>query len=389
MLFNWKAAALLMVLALTLVFLLPGEPLEAATVEAENTVTIGDEEIIEDDVYLFGNTVNIRGTIVGDAFILANNANIEGTVEGGVFVLSETLNISGDVTGTIRAAANRILFEGSTERDLVVAANAISVGGTVGNDYLGAANRTVLTGIIGRDISAATNTLDLSGDVGGDIDVIVENLTIRSGAVVEGEIKYYSEYEAAVEDQAAIGPLTREDPPTERFRIRPARTFWSFVRPILSLLVVALLMALIFPRFTDGTAETIRKRPGASLGYGALVVFITPLISLFFLITIIGFPVSLLLMLLYIALICLTRVFTGYFLAALVFNRSGRKLHPVWTALIGVLALGLIIMIPIVGWIIHIGAVLFGAGAVMVFLFDKKGKAPSAQEATLVRTDEM
>jgi len=166
--------------------------------------------------------------------------------------------------------------------------------------------------------------------------------------------------------------MERLDPPAERPVTTPLRNAWSVVRPVLSILVAALLMALIFPFLTSGTAQKIKEKPGLSLGVGALVVFVVPLAALFLLITVVGIPISFLSMLLYLVLLYLTRIFAGFFLARVVFERYNKQFHPVWTALIGVFVLVLLTNIPYVGWLIHLAAVLFAAGAFILYLVEKK-----------------
>jgi hypothetical protein len=135
---------------------------------------------------------------------------------------------------------------------------------------------------------------------------------------------------------------------------------------------VALLMILLFPAVTKGSAAMIGEKPTSSLGTGALIVFVAPIAALILLATVIGIPVSFLSMLLYIVLIYLSRVFAGYFLAELAFNKFGVELHPVLKALIGVLVLALIFKIPYIGWLIHLAAVIFGSGAFIHYMLHQK-----------------
>jgi hypothetical protein len=155
---------------------------------------------------------------------------------------------------------------------------------------------------------------------------------------------------------------------------------WGFIRPILSLLALALLMILVFPGLCNGTAQVIKQQPGKSAGAGAIILFVTPFAALLLLITVIGAPISMLSMLLYIVVICISRVFAGYFLAQLVLDRIGKQLHPVLTMLGGVLVLALLFKIPYIGWILHLAAVLFAAGAFILYLSGKKEKETAAPE---------
>lgn len=344
----------------------------AMIITGDNTI-INPGETIDDDLYIFGDTVTISGLVMGDAVIFASEAIVDGTITGSLLVFAQTIRISGDVEGAIRGGANMISFQGVAGRDLIMAANTISLAGEIGKDLFCAASNVAVTAPVGRNIQASANRLDVDAPVGGSITARVGDLVFGPLAQVDGAVTYYSENEATLDSGAIIGgAIKRLDPPVDRVAVSPARSTWSFIFPILSLLAVALVMALLFPLLTAGTARTIGERPGPSVGYGALLVFVAPLAAIFLIITVIGIPISFLSMLLYIVLIYLTRVFAGYFLAQVVLEKFGKELHPVWTALIGVLVLALLIRIPFVGWLIHLAAVLFAAGAFILYLAGRK-----------------
>lgn len=367
------------IIILLLLVIIPLEA-EAADISSGDVLTVEVAEIIDDDLYYFGDTVIINGTVLGDAIIFCREATIDGKVEGSLLVFAETIRINGEIVGSARGGANSLIFQGSTERDLMMAANTASISGLVGNDLFIGASSANLTGEVGRDIRASINRLTVDGPVGGDIKAYVNELIFGSSAKVGGKVTYTSENEADVSSEAIIsGTLDRLDPPSETITASPGRTAWSFVRPILSLLAATLVMTLLFPVLTSGTALTIKNKPGKSIGYGALVVFVAPIAALLLLISVVGMPIGFLSMLLYIVLIYLTRIFTGFFLADIVFKRFNKKVHPVWTGLAGVLVLALFIKIPYLGWLIHVAAVLFAAGALIIYLAEEKKKPDSLE----------
>jgi len=340
-------------------------PAEAARVETGDIITINKDEIINDDIYYFGETVNLKGTVTGDAVILARQVNFDGTIEGSLLVFAQSILLNGDVKGTIRGAADSVYFNGSTKGDLIMAADTINISGPVKRDIIAAASRLVIEAPVGNDIKAA-----------------VGELIIGSRADIEGNVYYRSADEAVIEREAAIRGTIERSEPAGQETIAPTRSVWNFIRPILSILLVTVLIILLFPNTARETVQTIKERPGLSLGIGALAVFITPLAAILLLLTVIGAPLSILSILTYTVLLYLTRVFAGYFLGRLAFDRMGRELHPLWVALVGVLILSLLINIPYIGWLIHLVAVILAAGALLLHLTGKK-KEQKAQPATI------
>ncbi len=375
MVFSKRKASLFLLAAVICVlasFFIPLRA-EAARVLSSEVIKFGPEETVADDLYLFGNTVTVSGTVLGDTIIFAREAIIDGKIKGSLLVFAEMVRVTGEVEGTARGASNSFFFQGSTARDLLVAANTISVTGSIGWDFFGAASNLTVTGPVGRDMKVATKRLVVDGPVGGSIETTTDELIIGPGAKIGGRITYTSEKEATVDQNAVIGGVVKRlEPVAEPAVTPPGRRAWRFARPIFSLLLVALLMALFFPVLTAGAAQTIRGRAALSTGYGALVVFAAPIASLILLFTVIGLPVALLTMLLYTVLLYLSRIFAGYFLAQLALDYFNKKLHPVWTALFGVLVLALLTRIPFIGWLIHLAAVLIASGAFIAYLASNK-----------------
>ena len=381
-----NVSIMLATVSLVLVLVLFAIPAEAATILTGDNLTVEAGEIIDDDLYLFGETITVSGIVSGDAILFGNEVVVNGQVMGSLLVFAQNVRIDGNVAGSVRGGSNTFSFRGSTGRDLMVMANTVTVAGPIGQDFFAAANNVTITGSVARNIKTSLNRLVVDGPVGGDIEAIVSELVIGPNALVEGKVTYTSESDAAVNNQAVVGgALTRLDPPTsEVVSGKPAGfSVWGFVRPILSLLVVGLVMILLFPEVTKGAAKMIRSKPAGSLGTGALIVFVAPIAAIILLVTVIGIPISFLSMLLYIVLLYLSRIFAGYFLASLAFEKLGKELHPVWVTLIGVLVLALIFRIPYVGWLIHLAAVLFGSGAFMHYMLKKKDE----QEQVPVRTE--
>jgi cytoskeletal protein CcmA (bactofilin family) len=369
---KYPGRILISVLLLSLLFTLTCLPAEAAKIEAGDNLNVGADELIDDDLYLFGDVITVSGTVTGDAILFGREVVVDGNIMGSLLVFAETVRINGNVAGTVRGGSNSFSFQGSSGRDLMIMANSITISGPVGQDLFAAASNGTITGSVGRDLKSSMNRLIIDGPVGGDINAIVSELVIGPNALVSGKVTYTSETEATVNNQAVIGgSITRLDPP-KTTGISAGRSVWGFVRPILSLLFVALLMILFFPAVTKGSAAMIGEKPTSSLGTGALIVFVTPIAALILLATVIGIPVSFLSMLLYIVLIYLSRVFAGYFVAELAFKKFGVELHPVLQTLIGVLVLALICKIPYIGWLVQLAAVIFGSGAFMHYMLHQK-----------------
>ena len=56
----------------------------AAEVRSGDTVTVGPDQIIDDDLYVFGNNVLVQGSVHGDVIAAGSSVTIAGHVTGSV-----------------------------------------------------------------------------------------------------------------------------------------------------------------------------------------------------------------------------------------------------------------------------------------------------------------
>ena len=364
----FKGLAVLPIVMLLTVF--AAVPVLAAELRQGDTVTVASGEVIDDDLYIAGGTIIIDGTINGDLIAGGGIITVNGTVNGSIMAAGGTVNINGEVTHAVRVIGGTLNISGTIGRDLLVASGEFSMASTAE---------------IGGDLLLGAGTARIDGLIKGDINSGVEHLSIASTASIQGEITYISENEANIQSGAQIiGTITHKLPnikerlavgtnrlPNVGERLAPAIGLGLGARVIgfLMTLVVGIVIILIAPKRMKAITESIRTRPWASLGWGAIILIFTPIAALIVCITIIGIPLGLITLVLYGIAIHLTQLFAGLYIGQLIIG-SSRKVGS-RGALVGALVLGLAIfsllkLIPYLGGIIGLAAVLFGLGAILV-----------------------
>jgi hypothetical protein len=93
-------------------------------------------------------------------------------------------------------------------------------------------------------------------------------------------------------------------------------------------------------------------------------MFAAPAIILLLMLSIVGIPLGILVLLLWLVIAILSVPFAAYFTGSLIVPR----LHPVLIVLIGGIVLAILELIPILGWIIGIVAYWLGVGTVLAGL---------------------
>jgi len=339
----------------------------AFDVRRGDIVTVASEEVIDSDLYVAGGTIIIDGTINGDLIAAGKIIRVNGPVNGSIIAIGGTVNINGEVTHAVRVIGETLNISGTIGRDLLVAGDKVSMASTAE---------------IGSDLLLGAGTALIDGLIKGNINSGVESLTIASTASIQGKLTYISENEANIQSGAQImGPITHKLPdvkerlavgthklPYVKERLTPAG-LWGKVIGFLMTLVLGIIIILLAPRRVKAVTESIRTRPWASLGWGAIILIFTPIAALIVCITIIGLPLGLITLVLYSIAIYLTQLFAGLLIGQLIIGAS--RGVETKAAIVGALALGLAILsllklIPYLENVIGLATVLFGLGAILV-----------------------
>ena len=353
-------------------------PVRAAAADvraASGDQTIGAGTTITDDLYIFGNNVNIAGTVQGNVIAAGGTVTITGHVTRDVMVAGGTVDINGPVDGSVRVAGGTVTINGAVSGDVVAADGTLNVGSdaAIGRDLVFAAGQATVAGPIARNVTLGSGTVTIENSVGGNITGNVDRLTLASGAKVAGYLDYTSNNVVVVNSGAAVtGAVTRHAPTTaSQFggTAWPALSFIGWLQGWIGISILGLLLVLLFPGFTTKATEALEHRPGASLGFGATILVVTPIVGIIaFVLGLIigGWWLAVLLFPAYILALALGYVVTGDLIGRWGATRFGWHLHPALIVVGGLFVLSAIGAIPILGWLISLFAAIFGLGALAI-----------------------
>jgi len=359
----------------------------AAEVRSGPTVTIGPNETVADDLYVFGNNVVVQGTVNGDVIAAGSSVTIAGHVTGSVMAAGSTLVVSGPVDGSVRLAGNLLTVSAPVGGDALMAGSILTVNApaSVGRDVLAGGNAINLQSPVGRNVSVGGNTLTVGSTIGGAINASVTDLVLGDGAVVQGPVSYMSSHEATVSSGARVPSGLQRTPPAPA-TVNP----WvvggidtlALIRGFIGLAALGILLVLAFPRAATAAAATVQRRWAASLGLGfALLVGIPVLALAVFGVGLLigGWWIGLMLLSLYGVLAIVGYLAFAQWLGLAALGLSKGQARPVWALLLGLLMLGLATVVPVLGALVVFGAIVFGIGAVALSGWQKYRGAPEAE----------
>jgi len=365
----------LRLLALVLLILaLSPSPAAAADIRQGQDITIGSSETIEDDLYAFGTNISISGTIHGDLVAAGSNISVDGTVTGDVIAAGNSIAIRGQVGGTVRAAGNTIVLDGKVTNDLLAAGNELTIlsNGRVGRDVVVGAATATITGQIGRDLQAGNSNLKIDGGVGGNVLATVDRLQITDRGTIGGNLKYTSKNEAQIANTSSVkGSTERVTPDNGRAPLvtGPAALVIEWLKGLIGLLILGILVVFFFPGFARRAGEALVRSPWLTLAIGALVLIGLPILAIVFFAVgalIGGWWIGFVVLSLFVVVLALSIPVAAVGVGGALLRMTRRPV-PVWLALIiGLIALLLIALVPILGGLVIFCALLFGMGATTI-----------------------
>jgi cytoskeletal protein CcmA (bactofilin family) len=364
------------ILVVTLLMILSAVSVLAFDARSGMAVTVASGEVVDDDLYVAAETIIIDGTIDGDLWAAGNTITVNGIVNGSVMAAGRIVNINGDVTHAVRAVAETININGDVDGDVMAGCGKLNIASTarIGGDLLFGADIASIDGPVEGNIKGSGREVTISNWVNGDVELEVESLTILSTANIGGDLSYTSEEEADIQSGAQItGATTHTIPEVKEDEAKgfPFVLFTSALSKLISFLmafVTGIVIIFLAPKKLTSITDAIGTRPGPSAGWGAMILFLTPIAALIVCLTIVGIPLGLIALVLYGVALYLAQIPVGLFIGRWIIGRF--RVVESKAIMVGALAVGLAILkllslIPYFGFVVGFVVVLFGLGAVV------------------------
>lgn len=302
--------------------------------------------------FSFSESENIFGK-----FAIGENVVVNDRDEGNLVVAGRDVFIDRNLSKRMIIAGERVVIK-SRSKELYLAGKDITINGKVKENLNIMAKNLYINAPVGGDINIFTANTIISKGVIVDGDIEVDgNILVSKGAVVKGNI-YYDDKLPVVKGRV-VGDLikkTEKDYTFERhFSFLPFKLFSIFSLFILTSIIFKL-------RKNFGIERLDRYLTNKSLilfkGFAGLIL--TPIAAILLFITILGFPVGILLILFYMILLFLAIPIANIILATKYFDRVN-----LFKILLSSFILTLLISLPFVGWIIKFFLILLGLGSII------------------------
>ncbi len=333
--------------------------------------TVVFSESLQDDLYIAGGTVDVTGTVDGDIVAAGGTVTLGGPATGGVLAAGGTVRITSTVGRSLRAAAGDLTIGGRIGADAVLAGGSVRIdqAGQVGRDLVAAGGSVHMSGSIARNAFLSGGDVIIGGTIQGNVEVQADHVTLLPSARIGGKLRYSADRPVEIQSGAQVtGGIERTPRPTAPRRYyRPfAFRFAGRVMEALWLLALGFVALAVAPRGVPRVVEGVRRRFGMSLLTGFILLVVVPVAALLVAFTVVGIPLSIVAVLLYLATLYPGQIFPAMWLGEWVMRRLGRSgtpPSPYLAMTVGVILFAIVLAVPFIGWLLRLVALLAGFGA--------------------------
>lgn len=328
-------------------------------------------ERVSNDAYIIGGSSTITGTVTGDLFAVGGNVLISGNIGADILVAGGNITIISDVADDVRAGGGNIAIQGKVAGDVLVGGGQVSIGGEgVAGDVIVGAGTLRIDAPVGGNLKVGGGNVYINAPITGNINIEADKVTLGPSAVIIGDMSYKSPKELVKETGAEIRGEVKY---AQRASSQPSKAVLAgifsawLIGKFLALLISALIIGLVFRRFSKSVITLSHDRPLLEIGRGLLTIIVLPIASVILLVTMLGIPFGVLGLLSLIAITIIACIVAPIILGSFVYGyfSKGDTVVTWKSILLGVVIFELLWFIPILGWLIRALILLLAIGIIV------------------------
>ena len=347
-----KFSKFMLILMLFLVSPVSAKEINHFTSKVGNDIEVGDT--YNASLVTAGETVGFDGIVKGIAFGAGYEVSFNGNADYAV-LFGNSVNVKGTVNNDAFIAGNLITVDKNAnfKRDAIIGGIDIE-----------------LNGVFDRNVSIYGSKITFKDvTIKGNVKIYADSISIKKGTVIEGTLYYPEDSSYSASKEAVIGKVVKTEAikstDEENFFATITAKIWSFLSLTLIFAVMTLLLPGVF-RKIDSKFENMGFNEGVEVfTKGLVIIIIVPVIAVLVCITVIGIPLGIISILLYGIAIYLAKIFTAYLLGYKIWQKVFKKdVHVLLIGILGLFILFLFSLIPGVRLLVTILVVLIGLGLI-------------------------
>ena len=350
--------------------------LSAAEYMAGETITIRQMDTLNTDLFSGCRNLDINGVVKGDVFAGCELMTVEGEVSDDVIAGCRILTVTGSVGGNVIGFAQTIVIDGEVHGDILAFGGMVRITERAkidGNVRVGSGDFKFEGGHIGGALHGSADTATLEGRVEGKSEIEAKHISFGP--------EYFAKYGTTLKLDRPIEDYQIEHLPKDlKVIVSEKNMVWGvvwFIWSLVALLIVGIVLIALFKNFSKDYLSFAKKQFGKNLGYGVLLLLLTPIAMIILSVLILTIPISLILLAAYLVLLYLSLAFSALYIGdyILSFFRKETANNGLFLSMfVGVVLVSLLRHVPIVGCLLDVIIICFGMGSLVSYIWYLKQK---------------
>jgi cytoskeletal protein CcmA (bactofilin family) len=309
---------------------------------------------VKNEIRAAGAEVDVEANAGRDLWAVGAIVSVVGEAKGDMYAAGARVSIDARVGGKLSVAGARVLIGPRTE--------VTGVTRVAGADVVFAGTSRGAAELYG-------DSVQINGRIMGDLRVRARSVSLGKGAVVDGNAVFETLDEPQIDVGATVrGRQTVTMPvpyQVDRRSVLAALGF-AVLFGVGAGFVLGLILLIAARPFVERGVAAMRAAPVRSGLIGVAVLFLVPIVAALIMVTVVGIPIGLLILLAFPLAVSTGLVLASLGLADRLMNR-GRTERTFWGRvgylIVGLLILTVIGLIPVVGFVVGVLALVVGLGA--------------------------
>lgn len=364
----------------------------AQQVEYGNNLTI--TKPVYGNLYITGKNIAINAPVYGDLIVAGGTVTVNDTVQNDILAAGGEIYMDGYVGEDIRCVGGKLFINKNTGGDLAVTTSSVNISkdaviagnllafsgdiiveGTIRGSVKTGVGTLAMNGTIEKGLECRGDEINVNGTINGPTVLAARYINIGRSAAFMQNVKYWNENgstdfgQSLKNGKAVYDKTLAMDYPSWQFL--GYSSFIAFIWYLSTVFIFILLIRLLFPKTISKAGEGLFNNTGRSIGYGLLFIIVVPIIIVIAFMTIIGIPLAILMLIIYITLLLLGTILFSVLLTLWAnswYKKNWGFWKSVWMALGIFILLKLVSLTPFVGWLISLVAMCIAFGSILVIL---------------------
>lgn len=336
-------------------------PVQAKNINHFYTAADGDVSLKDDvngSVFLAGNDIESTGRTTGVNFIAGNDIDFSGSSEYGLF------------------AGNSIDVNGEIDRDVLIAGNIINIGkkANLHRDLIIFGSDIEVLGKVERNVTLYARKVSFKGaQILGNVRIYAEEVNVDSDTTISGKLSYPQDAKASISSNITniekTSPIQTDD--DELISYLMSR-LWAFMAVVFIFALLSLICPRLFDCINDEYKELGFNKIVETISRGLVFLIIVPVLCLMLFILPFGIPLSLIVLALYMIIIYLSTLFSGYLIGYKLWQRYLNKdINVLLIGILGYVILFTVELIPAIGIFVRMLCLFMGIGIITKLVVKK------------------